>query len=142
MSAGLRQLAMAGAVLLAGAAHAQDKKVPVQAEVVLASTKAGGGVDPALAAMQTTLGARVKYLSMKKVSAQKLELHATPSLVALPNGKAAELSLVALKENVAQVKVKVGPLDTTYSLGKEKSLFVQAGPHDGGDLWLVLSQPK
>jgi hypothetical protein len=142
MSAGLWQLAVAGVVLLAGVARAEDKKVPVQAEVVLASTKAGGGVDPSLAAMQTTLGARVKYLSMKKVSAQKLELHGAPSLVSLPNGKAAELSLLAVKENVAQVKVKVGPLDTTYSLGKEKSLFVQAGSHDGGDLWLVLSQPK
>jgi hypothetical protein len=43
---------------------------------------------------------------------------------------------------VAQVHVKVPPLDATYSLGKGKSLFVQAGVYEAGELWLVISQPK
>lgn len=122
-------------------AFADDKKVPVQAEVVFASTQPGS-VDPTLAPMQTTLGARVKYLTLKKLSSHKLELSAAGSPLELPNKKQAVLTLVALKENVAQLHVKVPPLDATYSLGKEKSLFVQAGAMDGGELWLVLSQPK
>jgi hypothetical protein len=99
-------------------------------------------VDPSLAAMQVTLASRVKYQTLKKVSAVKLELSAAPSNVPLPNAKTAEVTLLRLKDNVAQVRVKVPPVDATYSLGKDKSLYVQAGAHEGGDLWLVLSQPK
>jgi hypothetical protein len=137
----LTRLLMTGAMLLATVALADSNKVPVQAEVVLASRKAGP-VDPSLISMQSTLGARVKYLSLKKVSTQRLELSSVPSKVALPNAKSAELTLVGIKDNVAQVKVKVPPVDTTYSLGKDKSLFVQAGAHEGDDVWVVLSQPK
>jgi hypothetical protein len=38
--------------------------------------------------------------------------------------------------------VKVAPTEATYTLGREKSLYVQAGTLDDGDLWLVLSQPE
>ena len=129
-------------VLVVGApAFADDKKVPVQAEVVLASTQVGP-VDPELASMQLTLATRVKYRSMHKVSSVRLQLSAVPSSLALPNQKLAEVTLLGLKDNVAQLRLKVPPLDATYSLGKEKSLYVQAGSHSGGDLWVVLSQPK
>lgn len=127
-------------VLAAGPAAAEDT-VPVQADVVFAS-KEPGVVEPALAPMQATLGARVKYLTMKRLTTKRLELGAATSRVELPNRKVAELQLVALSKNVAQVKVKVPPLDATYSLGKEKSLYLQAGTHEQGDLWLVLSQPR
>lgn len=130
----------AGLVLVASVAVAEDK-VPVQADVIFAS-KEPGEVDPALAPMQATLGARVKYLTLKSLSSRRVELGAGTARVELPNHKVAELHLVALKQNVAQVKVKVSPVDTTYSLGKEKSLYIQAGHHQGGELWLVLSQPK
>ncbi len=118
-----------------------EDKVPVQADVVFAS-KDPGGVDPALAPMQATLGARVKYLTLKSLSSRRVELAASAVKVELPNHKVAELQLVALKQNVAQVKVKVPPVDATYSLGKERSLYIQAGHHQNGELWLVLSQPK
>lgn len=130
----------AGLVIVASAAVAEDK-VPVQADVIFASTEPGG-VDPALAPMQATLGARVKYLTLKSLSSRRVELGAGVARVELPNHKVAELHLVALKQNIAQVKVRVSPVDTTYSLGKEKSLYIQAGHHHGGELWLVLSQPK
>jgi hypothetical protein len=84
----------------------------------------------------------VKYLTLKSLSSRRLELGAASSRVELPNHKVAELRLVALKQNVAQVKVTLPPMDTTYSLGKEKSLYIQAGPHQTGELWLVLSQPR
>ncbi len=120
---------------------AAEPSVSVQAEVVFASTKEGI-VEPDLQKMQQTLGAKVKYLTLKKVAAQKLELSVKPQSVALPNTRTAEISLQGVKENVATVRVKLAPADATYTLGREKSLYLQAGPHDGGDLWLVLSQPK
>lgn len=136
-------------VALAGSPRAVVKKVvlaaeptvPVQADVVFASTQPGT-VDPELQKMQQTLAAKVKYLTLKKVASQKLELSPKAQSVALPNQKTAELSLQGLKENVATVHVKLAPADTTYTLGREKSLYLQAGPHDGGDLWLVVSQPR
>jgi hypothetical protein len=52
------------------------------------------------------------------------------------------LSLEALKDGVATLRVKLPPTDTTYSLAKDKSFYLQGGAHEGGELWLVLSQPK
>jgi hypothetical protein len=136
----VRALALAAA-LAAAAAQADGERVPAQAQVVFASTRPGV-VEPALAPMQAKLGARVKYLTLRSLSSTRLELSQARSSVGLPNQKTAELTLVRVKDNVAQVQVRLPPLDATYSLGKDKSLYVQAGPHDGGDLWLVVSQPR
>lgn len=115
--------------------------VPVQAEVVFAST-AQGKVDPSLVKMQETLGAKVKYLTLEKRSSNKLQVDAKGATVSLPNGKAAQLSLETLKDGVATLRVKLPPADATYSLAKEKAFYLQGGAFEGGDLWLVLSQPK
>ncbi len=125
------------------AALGAESKVPVQADVVFAST-AKGEVDPSLVKMQETLGAKVKYLTLKKLSSKTLTLEAKakPQALALPNKKSAELSVESLTADVATVRVKLPPTEATYTLGREKSLYLQAGAHDGGDLWLVLSQPK
>jgi hypothetical protein len=130
-----------GATLVSAFAQAEEARVPAQAEVVFASIQPGT-VEAALAPMQAKLGARVKYLTLTSVSSTKLQLSSTRSTVRLPNGKTAELTLLRLKDNVAQVQVKLPPLDVTYSLGKEKSFYVQAGPHGAGELWLVVSQPR
>lgn len=129
-------------VLLSLTTLAAEPAVPVQADVVFAST-AAGTVDPALAKMREAMASKVKYLTMKKLDSKKLELlQNKPQLVALPNQKQAELTLQALKENVATVKVKLPPTEAVYSLGRDKSLYVQGGAHEGGELWLVVSQPK
>ena len=121
---------------------AAENQVSVQADVVFAST-APGKVEPELAAMQATLEksakGTVKYLTMKKLSANKVVL---PATVTLPNQKTAELKLETLKDGVATLRVKVAPTEATYKLAREKSFYLQAGQHDGGDVWLVLSQPK
>ena len=65
-----------------------------------------------------------------------------PSALKLPNGVEATLAVEGLKDDVATLRVKVPPADATYKLGKKGSLYVQAGAHDGGDLWLVLSPAK
>lgn len=121
---------------------AAEPSVPVQAEVVHAST-AAGTVEPSLAKMRDAMASRVKYLSMKKLEAKKLELVANkPQLIELPNKKTAELTLQSVKDDVATLKVKLPPTEAVYTLGREKSLYLQGGAHGGGDLWLVLSQPR
>jgi len=137
----LRPLALALSVSASAALAADEQKVPAQADVVFASTRPGV-VEPALAPMQAKLGKRVKYLTLKSLSSTRLQLSRTTSSLPLPNQKTAELTLVHVKDNVAQVKVKLPPLDATYSLGKDRALYVQAGSHEDGELWLVVSQPR
>jgi hypothetical protein len=138
-----RALALASLVWGLGALPvlADEPKVPVQADVVFAS-KAPGEIQPALKAMQATLAGRVRYGTLKTLSTQRLELTRQASQVELPNQKVAQLVLESLKDDVAVVKVTLPPTETTYRLGRGKSLYLQGGAHDGGDLWLVLSMPK
>lgn len=132
----------AALALLSCAVWAAEPSVKVQAEVIFAST-APGTVDPSLQKMRDAMAPKVKYLSMKKVESKKLELMQNKAeLISLPNQKQAELTLQGLKENVATVKVKLAPTEAVYSLGRDKSLSIQGGPFEAGDLWLVLSQPK
>lgn len=134
---------LAGAAMLFSfVVLAAEPSVPVQADVVFAST-AEGTVDADLTKMRDALGAKVKYRTLKKLDSKKLELLQNKAQsMALPNQKQAELVLQAIKENVATVKVRLAPTEAVYSLGRDKSLYLQGGAHDGGDLWLVLSQPK
>ena len=135
---------LVGAVVfsLSFAALAAEPAVTVQADVVYAST-AAGTVDPALTKMRDQMAPKVKYQTMKKLDAKKLELVQNQmQVIALPNQKNAELTLQQLKENVATVKVKTPSVETVYTLAKDKTLSAPAGQHDGGDLWLVVSQPK
>jgi len=121
---------------------AAEPTVPVQAEVVFAST-AAGQVEPALTKMRDAMASKVKYQTMKRLDGKKLELvKDKPQTITLPNKKSAELTLQGVTENVATLKVKLAPTEATYTLAKDKSLFVQGGTHEGGDVWLVLSQPK
>ncbi|MFO0595501.1 MAG: hypothetical protein U0228_09360 [Myxococcaceae bacterium] len=131
------------AMLIAAPVLAADPVVPVQADVVYASTTAGQ-VDPALTRMRDAMASKVKYQTMKKLDGKKLELVKDKTqTVALPNQKTAEVVLQSVSnDNVATLKVKLPPTEATYSLAREKALYLQGGPHDGGDLWLVLSQPK
>lgn len=138
----MTRLLSGAVVLLSFTALAAEPSVTVQAEIVFAST-APGTVEPALAKMRDALAPRVKYLTMKKLDSKKLELVQNKvQTIALPNQKQAELTLQGLKENVATVKVKTPSVEAVYSLARDKSLSAPAGANDGGDLWLVVSQPK
>ncbi|MBL8951844.1 MAG: hypothetical protein JNK82_13765 [Myxococcaceae bacterium] len=123
-------------------ALADEPKVAVQAEVVHALV-AGNTIDPpTLKAMQEALGKKVKYGSLKRLSDAKLNLTSQPTPLKLPNGVDASFAVEGIKDDVATIRVKVPPADATYKLGKKGSLYVQAGAHEGGDLWLVLSPAK
>ena len=133
---------LGAALVLSCTAFAADPSVTVQADVVFAST-APGTVEPALVKMRDAMAPKVKYLTMKKVDSKKLELVQNKvQVISLPNQKQAELTLQQVKENVATVKVKTPSVEAVYSLAKDKTLSAPAGANDGGDLWLVVSQPK
>ncbi len=124
------------------AADPADPKVPVQLEVVRASTKVGE-VPESLKKMQEALASRVKYGTLQVVDSKQLELTTKAAeKVDLPNKSQAEFKLERLKSGVATVKVNVPPTQATYTLAKGRALYFQAGAFDNGDLWLVLSEPK
>lgn len=135
--------ALVTAVMTLGAvALAADPEVPVQADVVFAST-AAGTVEPTLIRMRDAMASKVKYQTLRKVESKTLTLvKDRPQNIALPNKKSAEVVLQKVEANVATVKVKVPPTEAVYQLAREKVLYVQGGEHDGGQLWLLLSQPK
>lgn len=140
MRRGLQALAV-GCALVATRVLAQDGVVRVQAVVVYASGEEGK-IDGSLTAMHSALSTKAKYLTLRKLSAQRLDLSRKPSKIKLAHDITAEISLVSMRDNVAQVLAKVPPLEAIYQLAKGKSLYIQAGKMDAGDLWLVLSDPR
>lgn len=133
--------ALVVALAVSSLAWAQDAKVEVKADVIHAQEKAGT-VDPGLEGMQAALAKGKKYGSLKRISTQKITVQPKSAAVSLPNGKTAELSLVTLEKDVATIKVKVPDGETTLKLGRDGSAYQQAGAWQGGDLWLVLGQPR
>jgi hypothetical protein len=130
------------ALLLSLEAFAAEPAVPVQADVVFAST-APGAVEPSLTRMRDQMAPTKKYLTMRRLDSKRLELlQAKMQALPLPGGKQAELTLQSLKDNVATVKVKTPSVEAVHTVAREKSLYVPAGTDDGGDVWLVVSQPK
>jgi hypothetical protein len=136
-----RRLTALAALLFAFAAFAAPTTVTVKVDVVDASNQ-GSEVQPAnLRAMKDAFTqSGFNYKSYRQLSSEKVELAPNaPHTVKLPNGRTATLKLLDVKDNVARIQVSVPPLETTYSLGRSGSVFLQAGPHKGGMLVLVLS---
>ena len=118
---------------------------PVQVEVqVVHASNAAAHVDPGLEKMRDGFRqAGLVFTSYRRLSHETVRLApGTPATVALPGGRSATLALVPGEHPRPQVSVSVPPLQTTVSLGTEASAFVQAGPHEGGQLVLVLSHHK
>lgn len=130
------------ALLLSFAALGAEPTVSVQADVVFAST-APGAVEPSLTKMRDQMAPTKKYLTLKRLDSKRLELaQQKAEAMPLPGGKHAELTLQSLKDNVATVKVKTPSVEAVHTVAKERSLYVPAGQDNGGDVWLVVSQPK
>ncbi len=86
--------------------------------------------------------AGLRFTSYRRLSEQTLSLSpGAPANVALPD-KTATLTLKPGEHPRPQVAVSVPPLQTTVELGADASAFLQAGPHDGGQLVLVLTSKK
>lgn len=133
-----------GLLLAPLVASAQDEKVRVQVEVVLASSK-GTAVEPAeLSRMKETFQKQnFNFTSFKRLSLETVEVGSKQATeVRLPNGVNATLRLLALKEGIATVRVDIPRLSAMdVELGRQGSVYQKAGRHVGGELILVLSPP-
>jgi hypothetical protein len=127
------------ALLLATPALSQSH-VSLAADVVQASNE-GAGVDAGLEKMRDQFAkSGIVYKSYRRLSHEQVQLLLQRAVeVRLPNAKTATLTLVSLKGSQSQVSVSLPPLQTTYTLGREGSVYLQAGPHANGVLILVLT---
>jgi hypothetical protein len=127
------------ALLLATPALSQTH-VALAADVVQASNE-GAGVDAGLEKMREQFAkSGIVYKSYRRLSHEQLQLPLQKAVeVRLPNAKTATLTLLSLKGSESQVSVSLPPLQTTYTLGREGSVYLQAGPHAKGVLILVLT---
>jgi hypothetical protein len=134
--------ALQGAVALGVAAVLAATPVKVQVEVVHASNGAPH-VDPGLEKMRQGFEkAGLRFTTYRRLSEETVSLTAgKPTDVALP-GKKATLTLQPGDHPRPHVAVNVPPLQTTVELGTDASAFLQAGPHDNGQLVLVLTAKK
>lgn len=124
--------------IVAGPVAAAEPRVPVVTRVVLARVE-GSEVSPGLEAMKAALARKVDYGTLRLLSEQKLTLGAEALEVKLPNGLRATLLVESLKEQVATVRIRLPPSDSSYQLGKKGSLFLQGGAWQDGVLWFVVS---
>ncbi|XXF77471.1 hypothetical protein P2318_31120 [Myxococcaceae bacterium GXIMD 01537] len=141
---GLWLLAL-GLMLAPLVSRAAEDKVPVQVEVVLASSS-GTAVDPPeLSKMKETFQKQnFNFTSFKRLSLQTLDVSSQKSTeVKLPNGVNATLRLLALKDGIATVRVDIPKLSAMdVELGRQGAVYQKAGRHVGGELILVLSPPQ
>ena len=141
------RLSVVGAALVTCAwvlpapARAEDPKVDLRAEVILASNQ-GTAIEPAsLSSVKDEFAsAGIVFTSYKQLSAEKLSLDKQhPAEVKLPNGKTASLKLEDLKDGKATVKVRGLGAEVVIQLGREGSVFQRVGAHQGGQLILMLT---
>ena len=134
--------ALASLASLGVAAMLAAAPVKVDVQVVQASN-GPAHVDPGLEKMRQGFEkAGLRFSSYKRLSEQTLSLApGKPADVALPN-KTATLTLQPGEHPRPQVAVSVPPLKTTVELGADASAFLQAGPHENGQLVLVLTAKK
>jgi hypothetical protein len=135
-------IALQGAVTLGLAAVLAASPVKVQVQVVHASN-GPAHVDPGLEKMRQGFeNAGLRFTTYRRLSEQTVSLApGKPAEVALP-GKTATLTLQPGDHPRPQVAVSVPPLQTTVELGTDGSAFLQAGPHENGQLVLVLTGKK
>ncbi|MBZ4421659.1 hypothetical protein [Myxococcus sp. RHSTA-1-4] len=138
-------LAVVGLVLMLPlAASAQEQKVRVQAEVVLASKKGSEVEPPELAKMKEQFQKQnFSFTSFKRLSLEVLEVSAQkPTELKLPSGTNASLQLLDMKEGIATVRVAIPRQPTLdVELGRQGAVYQKAGKYVGGELILVLSPP-
>jgi hypothetical protein len=136
----VRRRASVLAALLLATPALSESRVSLSAEVVQASNESAG-VDAGLEKMREQFAkSGIVYKSYRRLSHEQLQLSpGKPVEVRLPNAKTATLTLLSMKGSQSQVSVSLPPVQTTYTLGREGSVYLQAGPHANGVLILVLT---
>jgi predicted alpha/beta-hydrolase family hydrolase len=136
----MRGLAL-GFVLTGAVALAEEPKVLVMADVILASNE-GTVIDPpSLASVKDEFASTgFTFTSYKRLSSEQVSLtKAKPATLKLPNQKTATLKLEDIKDGTASVKVNAGGAQVGVQLGRQGKVFVRAGAHQNGQLVLMLS---
>ena len=136
----------ASALVLAAApdaARAQEQKVKVNVAVVYLSND-GTAVDPSLAEMKKSFEkSGVAFSSYQQMSSKAQELAPGKAMeLALPNGAKATLTLTGIDKGTAKVDLAVAGVKTGVLLGRENSVYQDAGAYKGGKLMIVLSAAK
>lgn len=133
-----RSTVLAGLLLATPALS--ENRVVLSAEVVQASNESTG-VDAGLEKMREQFAkSGIVYKSYRRLSHEQLQLALGKAVeLRLPNAKTASLTLLSMKGSQSQVSVSLPPVQTTYTLGREGSVYLQAGPHANGVLILVLT---
>jgi hypothetical protein len=133
-------VAMALVVLSTGAL-AVEPTVQLSLAVVHASNEGDVLDPPSLSEMKEKFAkSGISYRSYRRLDARNVELgQGKATELKLPNGQQARVTVERVKGKKALVLVSVPPLETRYELGREGSVFLRAGPHEGGVLILVLS---
>jgi hypothetical protein len=121
-------------------ARAEDK---VQVAVIVIHTSNQGNVvdPPTLATMKQEFAKKgLQFSSYKQLSSQTVDLAAKKLVeITLPNKEKATLTLKEIKDGTAFVDLATGGTRTVIKLGREGSLYQNAGDYQGGQLWLMLS---
>jgi hypothetical protein len=139
LSRGLSSLGVLTVALFPALALADDPKVDVMADVILASNDGTTMDPPSLAKMKDEFdSAGIKFTSFKRLSTQKLTVTKQPSELKLPNKKIATLKLEGIKEGTATIRVK-GVAESTIQLGRSGNVSQPVGAHQGGQLILMLA---
>jgi hypothetical protein len=131
--------------LAASSAQAQEAagaKVPLQVDVVQLSNQGAQVEPPALEGMKKTFARQgIAFSSFRQLSTNRVEVQKQPPTeLKLPNGKTAQLTLQKLEKDPAEVKLAIPGLiaGTVLRLGKQGTVYQQAGTHQGGKLVLVI----
>lgn len=148
--AGVLTVLALGLMLSPGAAHAQEQapaqeqKVTIQVDVVLASDKGDTMDPPELAQMQEKFRKQsFRFTSFKRLSLESVELvKGKPTELRLPNGTNATLKLVSVQQSGVTVRMEIPRLSAVdVNLGNQGGVYQRAGKHVGGELILALSAP-
>ncbi len=138
-------LAVSFAPALVFADDAQGEKVEVVAEVVHAHNASAELIPPEMAKLKGELERQKgvpRFTGFKRLEEKKLELFlGKPVELKLVDARTARVTLLGIKEDVADVELQVPELKskTRFSLGKKGSVIQNAGMHDRGVLILRFS---
>ena len=135
-------IALASVASFGVAAVLAAAPVKVDVQVVHASN-GPAHVDPGLEKMRKGFEKNgLRFTTYRRLSQETLSLTpGKPADVTLP-GKTATLTLEPGEHARPRVAVSVPPLRSTVELSPDASAFLQAGPHDNGQLVLVLTEKK
>lgn len=131
---------VAGIGLVAGAASAEDAKIPVNVLITHVSNK-GSGIDPAARGLGRNLDRHsIAFDSIKVIEDRRLMLELDEvKTLRLPNGRKARVRPISRGEKSVLMAIDVeGAVKVDARVKRKRPFVIRAGRHDGGNLMLSL----